>query len=63
MNWNDLLAAFGIYLILEGLLPFANPMAWRQGLVLISRLRNGQLRFLGLVAVASGLLLVWLVRG
>ena len=63
MDWNDLLAAIGIYLILEGLLPFANPMAWRQGLVLISRLRNGQLRFVGMVSVATGLLLLWVVRG
>ena len=27
MNWNDLWAAFALYLVLEGVLPFLNPGA------------------------------------
>ncbi|UCG74205.1 MAG: DUF2065 domain-containing protein [Chromatiales bacterium] len=63
MNWNDLLAAIALYLVIEGLLPFASPTGWRQGLLLISQLRDGQLRLFGLVSIAAGLVLLWLVRG
>lgn len=63
MNWNDLLAAFALYLVIEGLLPFASPASWRQGLVLIAQLRDNQLRWVGLASIAAGLALLLLVRG
>jgi len=63
MNWDDLLAAIALYLVIEGLLPFASPAGWRQGLLLISRMRDSQLRLFGLVSIAAGLALLWLVRG
>ena len=63
MNWNDLLAAIALYLVIEGLLPFASPAGWRQGLALIAQLRDGQLRLFGLASIAAGLLLLLLVRG
>jgi hypothetical protein len=63
MNWNDLLAAIALYLVIEGLLPFASPAGWRQGLLLISQMRDSQLRLFGLVSIAAGLSLLWLVRG
>jgi uncharacterized protein YjeT (DUF2065 family) len=63
MNWNDLLAAVALYLVLEGLLPFASPASWRQGLIMISRLRDSQLRVFGLASIGAGLLLLLLVRG
>jgi len=63
MNWSDLLAAVALYLVLEGLLPFFNPGAWRKGLAMISQLQDGQLRFVGVASIAAGLLLLGLVRG
>ncbi len=63
MNWNDLLAAFALYLVIEGLLPFASPGSWRQGLVLIGQLRDNQLRWVGLASIAAGLALLLFVRG
>ncbi len=63
MNWNDLLAAFALYLVIEGLLPFASPGSWRQGLVLIAQLRDNQLRWVGLASIAAGLALLLFVRG
>ncbi len=63
MNWNDLLAAIALYLVIEGLLPFASPAGWRQGLLLISQMRDSQLRLVGLASIAAGLALLWLVRG
>lgn len=63
MNWNDLLAAISLYLVIEGLLPFASPGSWRQGLLMVSQLRDSQLRIFGLVSIGAGLLLLLLVRG
>ena len=62
MNWSDLLAAFALYLIIEGLLPFASPDGWRKSLAMISNFNNGQLRFFGFASVLAGLLLLAVVR-
>jgi uncharacterized protein YjeT (DUF2065 family) len=63
MNWSDFLAAFALYLVIEGLLPFVSPDNWRKSLALISQFGDGQLRFFGLVSVLSGLGLLILIRG
>ena len=63
MIWSDLLAAFALYLVIEGLLPFASPNSWRRSLGLIAQLNDSQLRAFGSGSIAVGLLLVYLVRG
>ncbi|MBP8161182.1 MAG: DUF2065 domain-containing protein [Ottowia sp.] len=54
------MAALGLALIIEGLLPFIAPSAWRQAFTQLMQMADGQLRFFGLVAVGGGLLLLWL---
>ena len=61
MDGSTWLAALGLALILEGLLPFIAPSAWRQAFTQLMQMADGQLRFFGLVAVGGGLLLLWLV--
>lgn len=56
-----LLAALGLALIIEGLLPFIAPGAWRQAFTQLLQMQDGQIRFFGLLAVAGGLILLWLV--
>jgi len=63
MQWSDLFAALALYLVIEGLLPFANPAAWRRSLALIGQLSDGQLRVFGLTIIVVGLSLLLLVRG
>ena len=60
MDGSTWLAALGLALILEGLLPFIAPSAWRQAFTQLMQMADGQLRFFVLVAVGGGLLLVWL---
>jgi uncharacterized protein YjeT (DUF2065 family) len=62
MQWKDLFAALALYLVLEGLLPFASPASWRRSLAMISQLSDGQVRVFGLTAVLAGLLLLVVVR-
>ena len=60
MDGSTWLAALGLALIIEGLLPFIAPSAWRQAFTQLMQMADGQLRFFGLVAVGGGLLLPWL---
>lgn len=54
-----LLLAFGLCFIIEGLLPFFSPLAWKRLFEQLSNLEEGQIRFLGLVCLSVGLLLLW----
>jgi len=62
MNWSDLLAAFALYLVIEGLLPFASPQGWKQTVMQMARLSDGAVRGIGLFSMILGLLLLLLVR-
>ncbi len=59
---NTLLMALGLMLILEGLLPLLLPQAWRDTFKRMIELKNGQLRFIGLTSVISGLVLFLLSK-
>jgi uncharacterized protein len=59
---STLLAAFGLMLVFEGLLPFVAPQAWRETFRRMIALKDGQLRFVGLISIAGGLLLLFLNR-
>lgn len=43
-------------------MPFLAPKAWRQTFQRMTELRDGQLRFLGLVSILGGLLLLVTTR-
>lgn len=62
MHWSDLLAAFALYLVLEGLLPFISPERWRKSLLMLLQFKEGQLRFFGLASILIGLGLLIFVR-
>lgn len=56
---ETLALAFGLMLVLEGLLPLLAPAAWRQMFQRVTALNDGQIRFFGLLAVVGGALLFW----
>ena len=60
---NSLLAAFGLMLVLEGILPFLAPTAWRNTFRKMLELNDGQLRFMGLLSMLAGIACVLIVRG
>ncbi len=57
---GSLLTAFGLMLVLEGLLPLLLPQAWRESFKRMIALKDGQLRFIGLMSIIGGLLIMWL---
>jgi uncharacterized protein YjeT (DUF2065 family) len=56
------LAAFALMLVLEGMTPFLFPAAWREALGKLAQLTNGQVRFVGLVLMLCGLILIYWVK-
>lgn len=61
MTGSDWLAAIGLLLVIEGILPFAVPALWREGFRRMLELSDGQLRFIGATSMLGGLfLLMWL---
>ncbi|QLQ02754.1 MAG: DUF2065 domain-containing protein [Thiobacillus sp.] len=54
MTGSDWLAALGLLLVIEGILPFAAPAAWRDGFRRMQALRDGQLRFIGAASMLGG---------
>ena len=56
-----LLGALGLMLVFEGLLPLVNPRGWRSVFERVLQMNDGQIRFIGLLSVGVGalLLLAW----
>ena len=61
MSGDKWLAALALLLIMEGLMPFLNPRAWRQLFARLLAMSDGQLRFLGLASLVCGALLLLLL--
>lgn len=62
MAGSTLLLAFALMLIIEGLMPFLAPRAWREGFRRVTELADGQIRFLGLASMLAGLVMLVLFR-
>lgn len=59
---HPFLTAFGLMLLFEGLLPLLLPQAWRETFKPMLLLKDGQLRFFGLVSVIVGLVVILLAK-
>ena len=53
-----LFMAFALMLIVEGLLPFIGPRIWREMFTRVLSMTDGQIRFIGLTSMISGLILL-----
>jgi uncharacterized protein YjeT (DUF2065 family) len=51
---DSLWPAFALLLIVEGILPFAAPRIWRETFRKLVDMSDGQLRFIGLISMALG---------
>jgi uncharacterized protein YjeT (DUF2065 family) len=54
--------AVGLMLVLEGLMPLLLLQSWREAFLRLLAFKDGQLRFVGLLAVLAGLLLIWVTN-
>jgi uncharacterized protein YjeT (DUF2065 family) len=56
------IVALGLMLLFEGIIPFLMPRQWREAFNRITRLSDGQIRFLGLIALLCGLAIIGMVH-
>jgi uncharacterized protein YjeT (DUF2065 family) len=59
---STLLAAFALMLVIEGVLPFIAPKAWRDTFRRLIEFSDGQIRFVGLTSMIVGLGLLMVFR-
>lgn len=62
MDWKDLFSALALVMVIEGLMPFANPEGSRRAMLTIAQMPARTLRTIGLVSIIGGLGLLYLVR-
>lgn len=62
LDWRELMAALAIMLVLEGMMPFANPAAMRRTLARLAALSDRELRLGALFSMLAGLGLLFWVR-
>ncbi len=60
--WHDLLVAFALVLVIEGIWPFLNPNGMRRAMLMIAGQDERSLRIMGLVTMLAGVLLLYLVN-
>jgi uncharacterized protein len=53
--WDLLFGAFALTLVIEGVLPFMSPARWRAVFERAAKLSDGQIRFVALSSMLSGL--------
>ncbi len=54
--------ALGLILLIEGTVPFLFPRQWRDTVNRILQMSDGQIRFLGMIALVCGLAMLALVN-
>ena len=63
MPWTEILTAISLVLIIEGMVPFIGPRAYRQIVAQMAQLSDNYLRTVGLVIMVTGVALLFIVRG
>ncbi len=59
---QQLLIAFSLMLVLEGVVPFLYPQRWRQLVRRLAEIDNRQLRVGGLLSMLAGVALLYLIN-
>jgi uncharacterized protein len=59
--WHDVLVALSLLLVVEGILPFLSPNAWRKMAYNVAQMNNRAMRTMGLVSMLVGIALLQVV--
>ena len=62
MNFTDLLAALGLFLVLEGMAPFLNPQGLKRALAKLVTIPDRELRIAGLGSMLVGVVILFMAR-
>lgn len=62
LNLSDLLAALGLFLVLEGIAPFLNPRGVKRAFARLLEIGDRELRIAGLGSMLVGVVILFMVR-
>ena len=62
MMWKDLGTALALVLVLEGIMPFLNPVGLKKTLQMVSEMDDNSLRLIGFSSMVLGVILLYLVH-
>jgi uncharacterized protein len=62
LDWTDFFAALAIVCIIEGIMPFINPLGMKRLLSRLASMEERELRLGGLFSMAVGLAILFLAR-
>ena len=57
--WQEIVTAIALVLIIEGIIPFVSPLRFKNFVERMSQLKDNNLRFIGLISMLIGLLLLF----
>ena len=60
--WSELLIAFALVMVIEGIMPFINPEGLKKVFIMASQMDNATLRFAGLTSMLLGVVLLYIVH-
>ncbi|ASP40879.1 DUF2065 domain-containing protein [Bacterioplanes sanyensis] len=60
--WQQLMLALGLFLVFEGLLPFASPGQWRQLVMKVAQSDDRTIRMTGLISMLLGLAVLYITN-
>lgn len=60
--WDDVLRAFALVFVIEGMLPFLAPRLWRRLMLEVMGMDDRSLRWGGLAVMVFGVALLYVVR-
>ncbi len=61
--WHDIVVAFCLVLVIEGILPFLSPASWRKAILMAVQMDDRSLRVVGLVSMLVGLSVLHFING
>ena len=60
--WRELLIAFCLMLVIEGILPFLYPQRWRRLVVRLAVVDDRAIRVIGALSMLLGILMLYLIH-
>lgn len=60
--WSEVLLAFGLLMVVEGIFPFLSPRRFRQALLNFAAIEDRGMRIIGLICLVGGMLIVQAVK-
>jgi len=60
--WHELVVAFCLMLVIEGIIPFVSPGRWRKMVLVLDQVDDNTMRMIGLGSMLAGMVLLLIIN-